>query len=129
MSPVDLRDILEKDWQKTVRDLAARLGYRRAYHTYDSRRSDTGFPDLVLVRDRVVFLELKREEKHCTQTQLEWIAALHAAGADVYVVRPRNFDALAAALGPRSTSAYERGRRELLAELDAELQRGERRAA
>ena len=43
-----------------VVDLARTLGWR-VYHTYDSRRSQPGFPDLVLVRERILFLELKSE--------------------------------------------------------------------
>lgn len=105
-----LDEILEKDWQRQVRDLAEALGYRRAYHTFDSRRSDTGFPDLVLVsgqRKRIVFLELKREKGTVSDRQADWIRALHAAGAEVYVARPRHLDALAIVLGSyTSTPAW-----------------------
>lgn len=43
------RQPLESEAQQTILDLA---GWRRwwAYHTFDSRRSQGGFPDLVLVR-------------------------------------------------------------------------------
>lgn len=112
-----LDDVLEKDWQATVRQLADTLGYRRAYHTFDSRRSDTGFPDLVLVRDRVVFLELKREKGRVSEAQRGWLTSLHAAGAEVYVVRPRHFDQLAAVLGPQGTDRYLQARHHLLREL------------
>ena len=116
-----LEDILERDWQNTVRDLATTLGYRKAYHTYDSRRSDTGFPDLVLVRDRIIFLELKREQGKVSATQASWLAALHHAGAEVYVARPRHFDALATVMGPRGTVRYHEARGQLLLELDTHL--------
>ncbi len=119
----DLTGVLEKDWQKQVRDLASMLGYRRAYHTFDSRRSDTGFPDLVLVRDRVVFLELKREKGIVSVAQAGWLEALASAGAEVYVARPRHFDYLAAVLGPRSTAKYMEARGHLLLELDTHIGR------
>ena len=117
----DLRDILEKDWQTEVRKLSQFLGWKHAYHTHDSRRSDTGFPDLVLVRDRVVFLELKREQGRVTDTQREWLAALTAAGAEVYVARPRHLEPLAAVLGPKGTAHYAEARGTLLLELDQHI--------
>ena len=117
-----LQDVLEKDWQKQVRELAQTLGWRRAYHTFDSRRSDTGFPDLVLVRDRVVFLELKREKGKVSPDQREWLRALTAAKAEVYLARPRHLQALAQVLGPRQSTGYYEGRGHLLLELDPILQ-------
>ena len=124
---VPLAEILERDWQRQVRQLAETLGYRRAYHTFDSRRSDTGFPDLVLcspARRRVVFLELKREKGKLTDTQAWWVRDLHRAGAEVYVARPRHFQALAAILGPQGAAAYSDGVAELHAELERLFERG-----
>lgn len=119
---VPLEDMLERDWQRQVRDLADTLGYRRAYHTFDSRRSDTGFPDLVLVspqRKRVVYLELKREKGKVSERQAEWIRDLHRAGAEVYVARPRHLDALAKVLGGLGgTESWHAAHGELLLELD-----------
>src|SRR5678816_2687074 len=98
MAAIPLDDMLEKDWQRQVRELAETLGYRRAYHTFDSRRSDVGFPDLVLVsaqRRRVIYLELKREKGRVSDMQAGWIRDLHLAGAEVYVARPRHLQQLA----------------------------------
>lgn len=95
-----LEDILEKEWQRTVVDLAKQLGWRH-YHTFDSRRSTHGFPDLVLVRDRVLYLELKREKGRLTDEQIDWLRRLRAAGAEAYVARPRHLEAVAAVLGAR----------------------------
>lgn len=72
---------------------AAELGGWLAYHTHDSRRSAAGFPDLVLVREAVVFLELKSEQGRLTPAQIEWIDRLHAAGEEAYVIRPADLDA------------------------------------
>jgi hypothetical protein len=121
-APTALVDVLEKDWQRQVRDLAQTLGYRRAYHTFDSRRSDTGFPDLVLVgHKRVIFLELKREQGKVSAAQAEWIAALRDNGAEVYVARPRHLQALSTVLGPTGTQAWHEARGALLLELDQHL--------
>lgn len=97
---IPLEDILEKDWQRDVVRLARTLGWT-TYHTFSSRRSDFGFPDLVLVRDRVVFLELKRERTKLTEDQKGWMATLLDAGAEAYVARPRDLDDLGVILASR----------------------------
>lgn len=112
-----LEDILEKDWSRSVRALAQQLGWT-VYHTHDSRKSDVGFPDYVLVRDRVVFLELKREKTRATDKQAGWLLKLAAAGAEVYLARPRHLDQLAKVLGSRGVDHSE-ARGQLLLELDA----------
>jgi hypothetical protein len=96
-----LADVLEHEWQSQVVELAQTLGWKRIYHTFNSRRSAHGFPDLVLIRDRVLFLELKREKTKLTDPQKGWIRALLDAGADAYVVRPRDLESLAAVLAAR----------------------------
>lgn len=49
-----------------------------------------GFPDLVLVRERVVWAELKTDKGRLRPEQKTWIDVLRAAGAEVYVWRPRD---------------------------------------
>jgi hypothetical protein len=63
-----------------------------SYHTRDSRRSAPGFPDLVLVGSRVLFRELKSSKGKVTEDQYRWIEALDAAGEDVDVWRPFDWD-------------------------------------
>lgn len=77
----------EADFQAWIIDLA---GIRRwaIYHTYDSRRSNPGFPDLVLVRERVLFREVKTEGGVLTGAQSAWLNRLTRAGADAGVWRP-----------------------------------------
>ena len=49
----------EREFMEAVRHLARMTGWR-CYHTHDSRRSEPGFPDLVLVRGgKALFVELK----------------------------------------------------------------------
>jgi hypothetical protein len=125
-----LADILEKDWQTQVIDLARLLGWRVA-HFRPAKTSKgwrtavaadgEGYPDLTLTRDRVIFLELKRETGKTTQAQRDWLTALHTAGAETYVARPRHLQALAVVLGPGKGPSYHEGRGELLLELDQHL--------
>jgi hypothetical protein len=44
--------------ERSSTSLVHLLGWR-VYHTWDSRKSEPDFPDLVLVRDRVMFAELQ----------------------------------------------------------------------
>jgi len=106
-----LADLTEKAWSDqlvgTVGDpgLARTLGWGPCYHTLRSKGSASGFPDWVLVRERVVFLELKTETGKVSGAQAAWIRALHTAGQEVYVVRPRHLEEIAKVLAAR-TNGY-----------------------
>lgn len=75
----------------------AHLQHWLVYHTHDSRRSQPGFPDLVLVRGkRIIIAELKTMRGRKRPEQREWLAALRtvaeASGSavSVYLWRPAN---------------------------------------
>ena len=81
----------EKQLQDAVIDLAKWNGWRY-YHTYDSRKSVVGFPDLVLVRgERLIFAEVKSDGGKATQEQLNWLGDLHKTAAEVYLWWPKDF--------------------------------------
>ena len=69
--------ITEKEFQSQVLEEAATYGWI-AYHTYDSRRSQPGFPDMVLSRpdSPVIMAELKTENGKVTSAQREWLRNL-----------------------------------------------------
>ena len=80
----------EADFQRTVIDLAVRLGWR-VHHSRPAMHASgrwatplqghPGLPDLVLARDGVVLLaELKRHHGRVTPGQREWLAALGGHG-------------------------------------------------
>ena len=50
-----------------------------------------GFPDLVLVRDRVLFVELKSAKGRLSDDQLDWAAALTNAGVEYHCWRPADW--------------------------------------
>lgn len=78
----------ERELQENVLSLAKALSYL-SYHTHDSRRSQPGFPDLVLAKPgRLIFIELKTAKGKLTAAQTIWLAALTDAGAEAYVFRP-----------------------------------------
>lgn len=84
------RDMLEGVLQERVRQLLILHGWRH-YHTYRSKRSPAGFPDVCAIRgNRLLFAELKREKGKTTPAQDAWLADLRALpGIEVYVWRPR----------------------------------------
>lgn len=96
----------EKDFQATVLQLAALMGWR---HWHDAAtnaprrcwscgrgtqmpRNPSGLPDLILIRaDRLIWAELKAQDGVTSPEQRDWIAALRAAGQQVYVWRPADW--------------------------------------
>jgi hypothetical protein len=82
----------ENELQEHIRRILADLpGVVLWYHTFDSRRSSSGFPDLVCVGPGgVLFRELKREGKKPTTAQAQWLTALVKAGQDACVWWPHD---------------------------------------
>lgn len=77
----------ERDLERTVREYAERAGWL-VYHTFSSRRSPRGFPDLTMVRgDRLVFAELKSYAGRLKGAQKEWLDRLAGTPAEVYLWR------------------------------------------
>jgi len=76
-----------------VRKLAMLTGWV-PYHTHDSRRSEAGFPDLVLVnvrQRRLLFIELKSTRGRVRAQQGIWLGILAAVGAETAVWRPEHW--------------------------------------
>jgi hypothetical protein len=98
-------EILEKEWDATLfnskRGLAPATGWKLLYHTLRSKGSRSGFPDRVLVRDRVIFAELKREKTKPTDEQKAWLDGLARAGAETYLWIPSDLNEIGRILGPR----------------------------
>ena len=80
----------ESELQRHVIELAQMLGWL-VYHTYDSRRSQSGFPDLVMARrPRVIFAELKSARGRLRPEQRRWETEL--GGQEYYLWRPADWD-------------------------------------
>lgn len=82
----------ENAFQTKIIDLCKWLGLY-VYHTYDSRMSVAGFPDLVIVGKRgIVFAELKSTKGKVSLAQEEWLDRLREAGSgQVFLWRPEDW--------------------------------------
>jgi hypothetical protein len=76
-------DSLDAHVRRYLKDLGL-----RGYHTHDSRRSHSGYPDWTITGSRTIFRELKTQRGKVSAAQQEWIDALTAAGDDAAVWRP-----------------------------------------
>lgn len=92
--------LTEKQFQRQVIQFAALCGWA-VYHTHDSRRSQPGFPDLVLAhraRGLLLFAELKTDTGKLTAEQDRWRTLLLQVGADARVWRPKDWGEVEAML-------------------------------
>lgn len=85
----------ETELQRQIVDLAKAFKWW-VYHTYDSRKSTPGFPDLVLIRPpRVIFAELKSDAGRLTAEQANVLELLRQCGqVESYIWRPKDWATL-----------------------------------
>lgn len=82
------RAMSEKALLEQVRALCRFYGLL-TYHTNNSRRSEPGFPDLVIAcGNGVMFRELKSERGRTSPEQRVWIDTLSLAGQDAGIWKP-----------------------------------------
>lgn len=84
-----MKTITEAAFQRQVVQFARLCGWT-VYHTFDSRRSDPGFPDLVMVRAGrpVVYAELKTVAGRVRPEQAKWLELLRLTPSQVFLWRP-----------------------------------------
>ena len=84
--------VTEASWQAQVVAAADLFGWY-VYHNPDSRRSNAGFPDLVLIRPpRILWIELKAEKGKLTDPQEEFFNLLRECEAEAYIWWPKDWD-------------------------------------
>lgn len=108
------RTVSEEAVQGQVIDLAHVLGWRVAHfrgarvqrrdgsvrYQTPVQADGAGFPDLVMVRgERLIVVELKSARGRARAEQEAWLASFEGVpGCEVYVWRPRDWDAIAGVL-------------------------------
>lgn len=90
--------VTEKQLQATIVQVA-RLNRWFCFHVHDSRHSERGWPDLVLLRPpHALFVELKTETGKVTDAQAHVLELLADCGLTVAVWRPSHLDDVIARL-------------------------------
>lgn len=85
--------LTEKELSKNIIKEAKELGWK-AYHTFFSKWSERGFPDLLMIRDgKILAWELKNATGKVSEAQQEWLDAFGLVpGVDARVVRPDDLE-------------------------------------
>lgn len=73
-----------------IRSACRKLGLK-CYHTHNSKHSERGFPDLVILGNPVLFRELKSSTGKVTPDQQAWLDELREKGQDAGVWRPADW--------------------------------------
>jgi hypothetical protein len=95
--------VSEESFQRTVIDLATRLGWlvhaeRKAQSKKGWRtpiQGDKGFPDIVFVhkiRKSIIVAELKSNTGVTSLEQKIWIKRLRESGIEIYIWKPKDFE-------------------------------------
>lgn len=86
------RTMPESELQENVRQACKKLGHLY-FHPWNSQHSPDGYPDCtILTRDgRLIFAELKRQNREPTDAQREWLEALELIGIEAYLWRPSDW--------------------------------------
>jgi hypothetical protein len=101
-----LNAVLEREWDRDLfgkKGLATMLGWESQW-TFLSKGSRAGYPDRTCCRERIIFVELKRElavATPVTDAQKGWLDRLARAGGEVYLWRPSDLDEVGRILAHR----------------------------
>ena len=93
--------VTHEELQQHVIELAHRLGWVVAH--FRPAKTDkgwrtavaadgAGFPDLVMVRERMVVAEIKTEKDQPSFEQWEWMYLFQHAGCEAFLWRPSDWD-------------------------------------
>jgi hypothetical protein len=90
-----------KDLQKSVIDMAHLYHWSVAHFpavetkhrgwTTAVAADAKGFPDLLLVRERIVAIEIKGDGDRLSDAQRNWGERMNRANAEYYVIRPKDW--------------------------------------
>ncbi len=100
-----------REWEAQILHLARLFGWRAAHFravltkhgwSVPVAADGRGFPDYILVRDRVLWVEAKTGKARLEPAQVAWRDALIAAGCEWFCWRPEDLDEVAATLRRRA---------------------------
>lgn len=100
--PPKPKGISERDFQKQFLQFAKLMGWHRAHFRPGMNQRGSwqtavagdgeGFPDVVLVRERIVWVELKSDVGRLSPEQVIWRDKLLLAKQEWYLWRPKDWD-------------------------------------
>lgn len=94
-------ELTEREWQGLIVQFARLHGWAVMHHL-DSRGTEAGWPDLVLIRPpELLIVELKSERGKVSAAQQNWLDALSACGVETGVWRPSDERSVFARLGAK----------------------------
>lgn len=111
----------EADLQRGVIDVAHAFGWHvahfrtainaRGHYQTPVGADGKGFPDLCMVRDRVVFMELKVRYRGLTAEQEVWRDRILLTGTEWYLITPKEWEdgVVEGILQPSAVTAMMRG--------------------
>ena len=112
-----LNSISHADWQKSVIEIAQLYGWRVAHLGKAQTKSGrwltpvgadgAGFPDLLMLRERMVAAELKTMRDTLRANQRVWLGAFREAGATAVTWKPCDVDHVHKELSRVETSPLE----------------------
>ena len=91
--------LTEAQWQQRVVDYAHRCGWWVLHHPDSRRATAAGWPDLALLRERLVLAELKSPRGVLRPEQADVLARLDRAGVETHVWRPVDWPQVMRILG------------------------------
>lgn len=90
----------ESEWQDQIVAFARERGWfvahfhasqsARGRHVTAAKYDGRGYPDLTLVRERVVWVECKSDRGEVSERQQSWLDRIGGAGGEVYVWWPKD---------------------------------------
>ena len=84
-------NITHRAIDECIRKACQMKGYLH-YHTHDSRYSQPGFPDWILMTPHAVWaIEVKVGKDRLSRAQADWLDAFKNAGFSIAVIREKNF--------------------------------------
>lgn len=98
-------ELAETAFQAQVVKVAKLFGWWIWHDNSTQGRNVAGLPDLILIRERVIWAELKKETGRVSRAQRDVTALLHGADAEVYLWRPADLPEIQRVLGYRRASS------------------------
>jgi hypothetical protein len=89
----------ERQFQRVItHELGPYFGWTRHYHNLYAVGSDSGFPDLVMVkpgvRNGMLFLEVKGPKGKISNEQRDWVDDIRSTGCHAHIVFPEDLPLL-----------------------------------